>query len=553
MLLSWLKLHDRPAVQVEALLALTTIAELCAQQSYGGQAQSSGIAAGAKAQTLSMEAVEAFKASTKQNNILFDKKKSKQSTFSLPPAPLSPSSAPKSNSFLPPPRPVPGSRGGALAIFPQQLSPYSQHLLLRDADAIPTLISLLSSPRREIYEQAMWILGSIVVGDSAGTSSSGGSLSSSPLGNGGREKAASARDMMLAAGVMNKLLRCLEAHPENLSLQRIGTWTLSNLVEGIFQRPSHGKKSRGKSRHYSSSDEIEMSSLLPVLRRLLRMADAEVLSYTCWAISHLCDGPSSHIAEVVTTKDPKAPKGGLVPRLVELLLHASWRVKKPALRTIRKIVCAENGNDDNHGTTTDYTKVILDCGAVPRLKELAMHKKRGKEASWILSNIAAGTVDQIQAVIDSDAIPPLVEVVRDKKSDQEVCSEAGWVVLNATSSGSDSQTETLVDEGCLETREVARKEQIKNGEIKDDEETRIPTLVSSDPIEKARSRHSSEVTKRASKLCNDSLSKHRNCQATVCEECKCHICSNRNKQIHHHLSHQEEEEYVFVELPSLEV
>ena len=33
-MLSWLNLHDRPAVQVESLLALTNIAELCAQQSY---------------------------------------------------------------------------------------------------------------------------------------------------------------------------------------------------------------------------------------------------------------------------------------------------------------------------------------------------------------------------------------------------------------------------------------------------------------------------------------------------------------------------------------
>ena len=137
---------------------------------------------------------------------------------------------------------------------------------------------------------------------------------------------------------MNQLIRCLEGHPENLSLQRIGSWTLSNLVEGIFQQPSHGKNG-SKSSDYSSSDEIEMSSLLPVLRRLLRMADSEVLSYTCWTLSHLCDGPSSHIAEVVTTKDPKSPKGGLVPRLVELLLHPSWRVTKPSLRTIGNIVC----------------------------------------------------------------------------------------------------------------------------------------------------------------------------------------------------------------------
>lgn len=664
LLLSWLNLHDRPAVQVEALLALTNIAELCAQQSYyqHTQAQSSAVAAAAQvaaaaavkgssgnnspfypfgngkdgnsaapttypypslvapapgsvpfpplsfSQTLSPEAVAAFDASltsTIQNGNVFDKDGNNKS-FSLPPAPLFPSTAPlsapfqnsaltpptgginftslapppggahsavPSNAFLPPPTPV---AGGGSSSFPQQLSPSSQHLLLRHADAIPTLISLLSSPNKEVYEQSMWILGSIAVGDSPGPSSSGGSSSSSTL-DGTRDKSVSARDVILAAGVMNQLLRCLEAHPENLSLQRIGSWTLSNLVEGIFQQSNHNKNS-SKSSDYSSSDEIEMAALLPVLKRLLRLADSEVLSYTCWTLSHLCDGPSSHIAEVVTSKDPKAPKGGLVPRLVELLLHPSWRVTKPALRTIGNIVCAEC-SDDNQGTSTDYTEVILECDAVPRLKELVTHSNREiqKEACWTLSNIAAGTVDQIQAVIDSGSIPPLVKLVRDKKTDQEVRSEACWVVLNATSCGSDSQIEVLVDEGCVavlgvllseatmvmmaleglervlqveETREMLRREQIENGEIEDTEATRTPTLVSAALIEKARENHnSSAVTKRADRiwkqhfvscaLCKKSYSKHRTSDATFCDECKCYVCLNCNCQVYH-LSYQEE-------------
>lgn len=691
MLLSWLNLHDRPAVQVEALLALTNIAELCAQQSYfqHTQAQTSAVAAAAQAaaaaaikgpvppsvsnapfynfgnnnndgmppsappatypypslvapapgsvpfpplsfsQTLSPEAVAAFDASltstirggkgetTGNNNSISnrgnDREKSSGSSsknFSMPSAPLFPSntlpnnvsnsalasnstgginftslapppsgahSSVPSNAFLPPPTPVSGQSGGQS--FPQQLSASSQHLLLRHADAIPTLISLLSSPNREVYEQAMWILGSIAAGDSPGGASSGSNPTNGSL-DGSRDKSVSARDVILAAGVMNQLLRCLESHPQNLSLQRIGSWTLSNLVDGIFQQTGHGK-SGSKSNDYSSSDEIEMNSLLPILRRLLSTSDAEVLSYTCWTLSHLCDGPSSHIAAIVTTKNAKSPKGGLVPRLVELLTHPSWRVTKPALRTIGNIVCAECSDDNNHSasTATDYTEVILECKAVPRLKELVTHSNREiqKEACWTLSNIAAGTIDQIQAVIDSGAIPPLVKLVRDKKTDQEVRSEACWVVLNATSCGSDSQIEVLVDEGCVsvlgvllseasmvmmaleglervlqveETREIIRREQIDSGEIEDDEETRTPTLVSAALIEKARENHnSSAVTKRADRiwkqhfvscaLCRSSYSKHRTSDATFCEECKCYVCSNCNCQVYH-LSYQEE-------------
>lgn len=658
-LLGWLNLHDRPAVQVEALLALTNLAELCAQQSYFQHtaSQTSAVAAAAQAavsavkgtapswsdameaagkyaqypslvspapgsvpfpplsfsQTLSPEAVAAFDASlssTISTTAGDDKEGSRK--WSMPPAPLFSSTgastttgginftslAPPpggahtpvpSNAFLPPPTPVTAPN------FPQQLSASSQHVLLRHADAIPTLISLLSSSSREVYEQALWILGSIAGGDSPGQSSSSNSNASvaAAAAAADREATASksvaARDVILAAGVMSQLLRCLESHPTNLSLQRIGSWTLSNLVDGIFQQ-SHSKSTGGggggaagggKS-DYSSADEIDMVALLPVLRRLLRMSDAEVLGYTCWTLSHLCDGPSSHIAAVVTTPkvDTTSPKGGLVPRLVELLMHPSWRVTKPALRTIGNIVCAECADDaHSSSSTTDYTEVILECLAVPRLKELVTHSNREiqKEACWTLSNIAAGTVDQIQAVIESGAIPPLVKLVRDKKTDQEVRSEACWVVLNATSCGSDSQIEVLVDEGCVavlgvllseasmvmmaleglervlqveETREMIRREQIDSGELEDTESTRTPILVEAELIEKARESHnSSAVTKRADRiwkqhfvscaLCKKSFSKHRTSDASFCEECKCHVCSNCNCQIYH-LDYQEE-------------
>lgn len=509
---------------------------------------------------------------------------------SLAPPPGGAHSSVPNNAFLPPPTPV------ASPSFPQQLSASSQHLLLRHADAIPTLISLLTnSPSRQVYEQAVWILGSIAAGDAPHTASDS-------------SKSVSARDVILAAGVMNPLLRCLENHPSNLSLQRIGSWTLSNLVDGIFQQQQHGKNSSttatssaasntaaastsgngvgtgsnsNNSKDYSSADEIDMPLLLPVLRRLLHMSDSEVLSYTCWTLSHLCDGPSSHIAAVVTSTTASAPPGGLVPRLVELLTHASWRVTKPALRTIGNIVCAECSDPDGITATQDYTEVILECHAVPRLQTLITHVNREiqKEACWTLSNIAAGTIDQIQSVIDSGAIPPLVRLVQDGNTDQEVRSEACWVVLNATSCGSDSQIELLVDEGCVsvlgvllseasmvmmaleglervlqveETREFLRREQQQL--LKPTSEptpAATDTLVSAALIEKARDSHnaSSAVTKRAERiwkqhfvscaLCKKSFSKHRAGDASFCEECKCYVCCNCNCRIYH-LDYQEE-------------
>ena len=246
-----------------------------------------------------------------------------------------------------------------------------------------------------------------------------------------------------------------------------------------------------------------------------------------------------------------------MPRLVDLLGHASWRVTKPALRTIGNIVCAECSEE----STTDYTEIILDCHAVPKLKELVTHSNREiqKEACWTLSNIAAGTVDQIQAVIDSGAIAPLVTLVSDKTTDQEVRSEACWVVLNATSCGSDSQIEVLVDKGCVSVLGVLLGEAsmvmmaleglervLQVEEARASEEA----LVSASLIEKALEKHqSSAVTKRASRiwkqhfvscaLCHQSYSKHRTADTSFCDECKCHVCSSCDCKIYH-LDYQEE-------------
>ena len=283
-LLSWLNLRDRPAVQVEALLALTSIAELCAQQhtllaSNAAATSTTNVVKAAKAavsavqgnswndameaaqkyaaaaavgqpvvapgsvpfpplsfsETLSQEALASVDAHVTNTLAALGANTATNATntttnnpnWSLPPAPLFPpnnnnataaaahaltnpasnhttntnthsssdanawmantnainftSLAPPpggahtsvpSNAFVPPPTPVMAHTSllstttGSSSCFPQQLSASAQHLLLRHQDAIPTLISLLSSNNPEVYEQALWILGSIAAGDS---------------------------------------------------------------------------------------------------------------------------------------------------------------------------------------------------------------------------------------------------------------------------------------------------------------------------------------------------------------------------------------------------
>ena len=69
----------------------------------------------------------------------------------------------------------------------------------------------------------------------------------------------------------------------------------------------------------------------------------------------------------------------------------------PALRTVGNIV---TGDDMQ-------TQVIIGCGALTCLLHLlktAQKKSIKKEACWTISNITAGTKEQIQAVIDAGAM-----------------------------------------------------------------------------------------------------------------------------------------------------
>mmetsp|Transcript_15490 Transcript_15490/g.33390 ORF Transcript_15490/g.33390 Transcript_15490/m.33390 type:complete len:507 (+) Transcript_15490:992-2512(+) len=316
------------------------------------------------------------------------------------------------------------------------------------------------------------------------------------------------------------------------SLLRIATWTLSNLCDGQ-PRPT-----------------LDVDSVLDTIKIVLDTEDTEVLSHACWALSHLCDGPSPHIQAVVNAD--------VGPRLVELLHNKSWRVVKPALRTVGNIVCAE----DEH----DHTQQIIECGAVPCLRKLIGHSNREiqKEACWTLSNIAAGTSDQIQCVLNSGSIPPLVELAsREADTDPDVKIEACWVLLNATSCGSDSQIETLVSAGCVSVLcnllqdnsmiMMALEGLEKILQVGEDISARSvsgtnphASLLDTAKIEALQNHRSTAIAKRAARMwkryfvicaiCNTAYSRH-SPDTKFCYECKCNVCTNCDCSVFH-LSYQ---------------
>ena len=279
----------------------------------------------------------------------------------------------------------------------------SEHTrVLIQKGAIPALVGLMSSSHNEVLEQAVWVLGNLA-------------------GDGRR-----ARDEVLNDGALEPLLHIINSN-DRLSLLRISTWALSNICDGQPQTASYSQMKKSK---------FDLPGVLNALSHIIYNEDTEVQSHGCWALSHLCDGPSPFVEEVVASN--------VCAKLIELLEHRSWRVSKPALRTIGNIVCAE---DDQQ----DYTQHIVNLKAVDRLKSLVGHSNREiqKEACWTLSNIAAGTVEQIEEVLNSGVIPTLIKLTTSGKSDPEVKIEASWVLLNATSCGSSDQIQFLANAGCV--------------------------------------------------------------------------------------------------------
>jgi len=95
------------------------------------------------------------------------------------------------------------------------------------------------------------------------------------------------------------------------------------------------------------------------------------------------------------------------------------------------------------------TQLVINVSALPCLLALLTSPKKGirKEACWTISNITAGSKNQIQAVIDANVIPPLIQLLQNAEFD--IRKEAAWAISNATSGGTTEQIRYLVSQGCI--------------------------------------------------------------------------------------------------------
>lgn len=134
---------------------------------------------------------------------------------------------------------------------------------------------------------------------------------------------------------------------------------------------------------------------------------------------------------------PEDPGSGAVQMPVSVPFSAvPPAVQSAALQVIGNIACG----DDRQ------TQVIIDCAALPCLRELLSSHERGirKECCWIVSNITE-SAHQVKDVLDAGILPPLLRLV--EYQDTACREDATWGLYNITANRDSEQIATLAELG----------------------------------------------------------------------------------------------------------
>jgi hypothetical protein len=244
-----------------------------------------------------------------------------------------------------------------------------------ESGAVPSFVKLLSVPKMEMREQALWCLANIA-GDSTKN-----------------------RDGVLTYDPITPILQLIVDSENNQKVQmlRNAVWALGNMCRG---KPS--------------PDMEQFRPALPYLGVLVGHSDREVVMDTLWALSYLCDGANDRVQAVIDCN--------AMTTVVEQHLGSdNSKILQPALRLTGNVA---TGSDEQ-------TTYLLQQGVLARMHKLLGASKSviRKEALWLISNITAGTPEQIQMVIDESLLPRCVNLAT--QGDSQVRKEALYVITNA--------------------------------------------------------------------------------------------------------------------------
>ena len=171
------------------------------------------------------------------------------------------------------------------------------------------------------------------------------------------------RDSVLASGALERIALVLDQAPSGTSFMRNASWALSNLCRG---RPQPNYK-------------LVRRAIPSLIKVLIENDKEDIITDICWGLSYLSDGVKERISDMLDIR--------LLQKLINLMKHENVAIAIPCLRTIGNIVTG----DDNE------TQLAVDANLIPTIAEILSHPKKTvrKESCWVLSNITAGTPEQL--------------------------------------------------------------------------------------------------------------------------------------------------------------
>lgn len=316
------------------------------------------------------------------------------------------------------------------------------------AGAVPLLVQCLSfgSPDEQLLEAA-WCLTNIAAGKQEETKAvlpalplliaHLGEKSSLPvaeqcawaLGNVAGEEE-ELRNILLSQGALVPLARMML--PNKGSTVTTAAWALSNLIKGPDPK--------------AATELIRTDGVLDVIVRHLKRADEELATEVAWVVVYL-----SALSNIATSM---LVKSDVLPLLVERLATSnSFQLIIPALRSLGNLVAGDSHTTSvlvpGHEITDKVIAALLKC-----LK--SEHRVLKKEAAWVLSNIAAGSIEHKQLICSSDVVALLSRLLL--RAPFDIRKEVAYALGNlcvAPTEGAGKPTiildhlVSLVGRGCL--------------------------------------------------------------------------------------------------------
>ncbi|KAG4976915.1 hypothetical protein AAZX31_13G121100 [Glycine max] len=313
-----------------------------------------------------------------------------------------------------------------------------------NAGAVPLLVQCLSfgSPDEQLLEAA-WCLTNIAAGNPEETKAllpalplliaHLGEKSYPPvaeqcawaLGNVAGE-GEELRNVLLVQGALLPLARMML--PNRGSTVRTAAWALSNLIKGPDPK--------------AATELVRIDGVLDAIIRQLKKADDELATEVAWVVVYL-----SALSNIATSMLVKS-------NVLELLVHKlatsnSLQLMIPVLRSLGNLIASDSHAIPGLGITDNVIQVLVKCLNCE-------NRVLKKEASWVLSNIAAGSVEHKQLIYSSEAVPVLLRLLSAAPFDirKEVAYVLGNLCVSPTK-GDDKPSlilehlVSLVEKGCL--------------------------------------------------------------------------------------------------------